>query len=307
VAAPEPEGTSIFRGPAAEYDQSKRRAWPVVLLTLLALLLLAGALWAGLKMFGDHTAQVAVPSLTGVQQDVAERRIRQAGLAVGHVEQVNDEKAPKGQVLSSDPGEGEQVDQGSAVDLRVSAGKADVVVKYVVGLSKVEATRVLRDLGLNVDYRVQDSDQPKNQVLATDPNAGESVKAGSTVTLVLSRGQVQVPNVVGFTEDAARQRLQDAGFVVNVDFDPDTPSQKGIVLDQTPTGRTDAPRGSRVTIVVSSYEEPTPSPSPSTTRPSSPSTSPSPSQPSPSESSATTPAAGEPPATSATTQATSTG
>jgi serine/threonine-protein kinase len=210
-------------------------------------------------------------------------------------------------VLSSDPGEGEQVDEGSAVDLRVSAGKADVVVKYVVGLSKVEATRVLRDLGLNVDYRVQDSDQPKNQVLATDPNAGESVKAGSTVTLVLSRGQVQVPNVVGFTEDAARQRLQDAGFVVNVDFDPDTPSQKGIVLDQTPTGRTDAPRGSRVTIVVSSYEEPTPSPSPSTTRPSSPSTSPSPSQPSPSESSATTPAAGEPPATSATTGATSTG
>ena len=213
------------------------------------------------------------------------------------MEQVNDDSVPKGQVISSDPGEGEEVDEGTEVDLQVSAGKADVVVKYVVGMTKAEATRVLRDLGLNVDYRMQDSDEPRNQVLATDPHAGETVPAGSTVTLVLSRGQVEVPNVVGFTEDAARQRLQDAGFEVEVEYDPDTPSQKGIVLDQTPTGRTDASRGSTVTIVVSSYEEQqqteSPEPDPTTTP-----------QPSPSESSATTPAAGEPPVASATTEVT---
>jgi beta-lactam-binding protein with PASTA domain/predicted Ser/Thr protein kinase len=287
VAAAEPEGTSIFRGPVAEYDQSKKRTWPVVLLTLLALLLLAGALFAGLRMFGDDTPQVAVPQVTGVQQDLAERRIRQAGLTVGEVELVNDEDTPKGQVVESDPGEGEEVDEGSAVDLVVSAGKADVVVKYVIGMTRAEATRVMQDLGLDVDYETRDSDEPRNTVIATDPNAGETVRAGSTVTLVLSEGQVEVPNVVGLPEDTARDRLEDAGFEVEVDFDPDTPSQQGTVLSQDPPGRTTAAEGSTVTIVVSSYEEPeptrTPTPTPTPTA-----------QPSPTQTSATTPAAGDP-------------
>ena len=283
VAAAEPEGTSIFRGPVAEYDQDKRRTWPVVLLTLLALILLAGALWAGLQMFGDKTPQTTVPQVVGLREQAAVQKLKQAGLTVNNVERVNDETAPKGQVIDVDPGEGEQVDKGSSVDLKVSAGKSDVVVKYVIGMSKEDATRVMQDLGLDVAYKVRDSNEPKNQVVATDPNAGETVKAGSTVTLILSRGQVEVPNVVGFTEDAARQRLEDAGFQVEVREDADTPSQKGIVLDQDPTGRTDAPRGSTVTIVVSTYEEPTPSDTPT------PSTSP------PTSTPATTPAAGDEP------------
>jgi serine/threonine-protein kinase len=176
-----------------------------------------------------------------------------------------------------------------------------VVVKYVVGMSKDEATRVMQDLGLDVDYRTRDSEEPKDQVVATDPNAGETVPAGSTVTLVLSRGQVEVPNVIGYTQDTAKQRLQDAGFEVEVDYDSDTPSQRGIVLDQDPTGRTDAARGSTVTIVVSSYEEPKPTPTPT------PTSQPSTSQPSPSQTSATTPAAGGEPVISDTPEATPSG
>ncbi len=287
VAAAEPEGTSIFRGPVAEYDQSKKRTWPVVLLTLLALLLLAGALWAGLKMFGDQTPQVTVPAVAGLQEDAAVAKLKAAGLVVGDVERVNDEDNPKGQVIDSDPGEGEEVDEGSAVDLTVSAGKADVVVKYVIGMTKAEATRVMKDLGLDVAYQTRDSDEPKNTVVATDPNAGETVKAGSTVTLILSKGQVEVPSVVGLPEDTARQRLEDAGFDVEVDYDPDTPAQKGIVLSQDPPGRTNAAEGSTVNLVVSSYEEPSPTPTPSDT----------PTEPLPSPSdAATSPAAGEDPA-----------
>ncbi len=301
AATEEPDGTSIFRGPSSEYDQPKRRAWPVVLLTLLALVLLAGALWAGVRMFGNDTAQVTVPQVNGLREQAAALKLQQAGLRVGDVERVTDETVPKGRVIDSDPGEGEEVDRDSAVDLTISGGKADVVVKYVIGMSKAEATRVLQDLGLDVSYQTRDSDAPKNQVIETDPNAGETVRAGSTVTLVLSRGQVEVPNVVGFTKDAARQRLEDAGFDVEVDYDPDTPSEKGIVLDQDPSGRTTAARGSTVTIVVSSYEEPapspTPTPTPTTAEPS----------PSPTTSAATTPAAGGPAVTSSTPTATPTG
>lgn len=281
------EETSIFRGPVDEYEREDRKSWPVVLLTLLALLLLGGALWAGFQLFGSDTEQTEVPEVAGLQQRVAITRITDAGLRVGEVEQVTDENVPKGQVIESDPGAGTSVDEGSTVDLTVSAGKADVVVKYVIGMKKAEATEVMRGLGLNVDYEMRASDQPRNIVIETDPNAGETVPAGSTVTLVLSEGQVEVPNVVGLPEDTARDRLEGAGFEVDVEYDPDTPAQKGVVLSQDPNGSTQAEEGSTVRIVVSSYEEPEPTTPTAPTTPTTPTTAPT--------TSPTSPAAAEPP------------
>ncbi len=57
--------------------------------------------------------------------------------------------------------------------------------------------------------------------------------------------------------------LEDAGFEVDVREDTTTPSEKGIVLSQDPSGGDEASEGSTVTITVSDYEEPdSPSPTP---------------------------------------------
>ena len=214
-------------------------------------------MWAGLQLFGgDDAEQVSVPRVTNMTQSNAASRLRQEGLELGEVERVNDEEVPQGRVISQDPDEGEVVDAGTAVDLVVSAGKEDVVVKYVVGMPKQEAAQVIRGLGLEVDFETRESTEDKNIVIETDPNAGETVPAGSTVTLVLSEGQMTVPSVVGRTEGEARQILREAGFEVSVTYDDDTPSQKGIVLRQDPSGSSSAPEGSTVSITVSSYEEP---------------------------------------------------
>ncbi len=278
VPSTEPE-TSFFAvsegGPSE--DDRRRRAGPIIALVIVMLLLLAGAVWAGLTLFGgDDIEQVSVPRVTNMTQANATRRLRQEGLEVGAVERVNDEEVPKDRVISQDPDEGQVVDTGSKIDLVISAGKEDVVVKYVVGMPKKEAAKVLRNLGLNVDFETRASTEDKNVVIETDPNAGETVPAGSTVTLVLSEGQVSVPSVVGRTEDEARQTLGDAGFQVSVTYDDSTRSQKGIVLRQDPSGNSEAPEGSEVTITVSDYEEPAPKPTPKpTSKPTSKSPSPS--------------------------------
>jgi serine/threonine-protein kinase len=103
---------------------------------------------------------------------------------------------------------------------------------------------------------------------------------------VLSTGPAEVPNVVGLTEDAARDRLKDAGFDVDVETDETTPAEAGRVLAQSPDGLTEAPRGSTVTITVSDYESPSPTPTPTAT----PTQTPSPSQtPTPTETPTGTP------------------
>jgi serine/threonine-protein kinase len=260
VAATEPEPTSLFRGEGEGDEERRRRTWPIVALIVLLLLLLAGAVFAGLRMFDSGVEQVEVPRVTNMTQANAERRLTQEGLAVGEVERANSETVPQGRVISQDPQVGDTVDEGTEVDLVVSAGQEDVVVRHVLGLPRAEAARIIRGLGLEVDFEYRDSTEPRNIVIETDPNAGETVPAGSTVTLILSEGEQTVPNVVGRTESEARDLLEDAGFEVSVDFDDSTPSQRGIVLRQDPSGNTTAARGTTVTITVSDYEEPEPTP-----------------------------------------------
>ena len=60
------------------------------------------------------------------------------------------------------------------------------------------------------------------------------------------RGQDLPPDhlPLGRTEGEARTILRDAGFEVSVEYDDSTPSQKGIVLRQDPSGSSSAPEGS---------------------------------------------------------------
>jgi eukaryotic-like serine/threonine-protein kinase len=129
-----------------------------------------------------------------------------------------------------------------------------VVVPFLLGESREAAESRLAELDLDVEVREQESAEPRGTVLETQPVASTRVEAGSTVVLVVSSGPVDVPDVVGLGEDEATNRLEDAGFRVNVEEDASTPAEPGEVLRQDPTGQ--APEGATVTIVVSRYEEP---------------------------------------------------
>ncbi len=82
--------------------------------------------------------------------------------------------------------------------------------------------------------------------------------------------------MVGLKEAAARSKLENAGFEVDVVTDSTTESEKGTVLKQSPQAFTTQPQGTTVVITVSAFETPSPSPTPSETPSPSPSTSSSP-------------------------------
>jgi serine/threonine-protein kinase len=271
VATPPPaEPTSLFR-PAAddEPEEERRRRWPIVLLVVALLALLVGGAALALNYFDSPEAeQVTVPQVTDMTLQAATRRLESEGLKVGTVTRENSEDLEKGRVLEQDPEPGDTADTGSEVDLVVSAGSEMVTVPDVLLKSERDATAQLTDLGLNVAVEERDSDEAEGIVVDSDPRPATPVEAGSTVTIYVSTGPAVVPNVVGMEEDEAISELEDAGFEVDVRRDTTTPSEKGIVLSQTPRGQSEAPRGSTVTITVSDYEEPespTPTPTPTVT------------------------------------------
>jgi serine/threonine-protein kinase len=264
-AAPPADPTSIFAVPPTPdegyAEEPTRKRWPLVLLGLLLVLLLGGGIAWGLQLFGDdEPAEVTVPRVTNMTVRAATDRLEAEGLEVGRVRRVNSDEVPRGRVIEQDPVPRAVVVAGSDVDLTVSAGEETVVVPFLLGMTVDEARAELDERGLVPEVQTRDSDEPRDTVIATDPVASETVPVGSTVVLVVSSGPEEVPNVVGLTEGEAVRRLERAGFEVDVEYDEDTPSEAGTVLDQDPEGQEEAVRGSTVTIVVSRYVEETPPP-----------------------------------------------
>jgi beta-lactam-binding protein with PASTA domain len=106
--------------------------------------------------------------------------------------------------------------------------------------------------------RAPSDDVEQGLVFAQNPDPGIEADKGSMVQITVSTGpeQVTVPGVVEDDEETARQRLEDAGFDVQVeDVETDDETQDGIVFEQDPDGGTKADPGSVVTILVGRFTD----------------------------------------------------
>ena len=261
-AAAAVENTSEQRAVA---DDEQRRRGPMVLLGVLLLALLVLAAIFGPKLFSSSVEQVPVPSLSRMNESAARQTLTDQGLTAGNVTHENSESVPEGQVISQNPTAGSQVDKGSSVDFVVSSGQQARTIPNLIGMNKDDAAAKLRDLGLEPVLKDKQSDEAKDVVVELDPGVDEKVPAGSRVVVYFSTGPAQVPNVVGMQEADARKEITDAGFEVSVIQDSTTPATKGEVLQQSPGAGKDLNKGGTVTLVVSTYVEPTASPTPTPT------------------------------------------
>jgi serine/threonine-protein kinase len=261
-----PSDTTYVRPPLpyAEDDDPRRRTGLWVALGILVLLLVAGAAYLMPRMFEQAPEQVQVPSLIGKSEKQARSLIGDAGLAVGDVTYRPDDTVSQDRVVEQSPNREQYVDPGTSVDFVVSTGKAMATVPSVLGQTRQQARDTLTAAGFRVDLEEKESDEQKGQVVETQPTAGQSIPEGSTVTVYYSDGQEDVPDVVGEQQADAERILRDAGFVPNVVETTNTTEPKGTVIDQSPDGGSPQPEGTEITIVVSSYEEPTETPSPTT-------------------------------------------
>jgi hypothetical protein len=99
-----------------------------------------------------------------------------------------------GSIISQAPAAGASVAPGSAVNLVVSTGPANVSVPNVVGLTQAAATTAITGAGLVVGT-VTTASSPTvaaGSVISQNPVGGSSVAPGSAVNLVVSTGPIAV-------------------------------------------------------------------------------------------------------------------
>jgi eukaryotic-like serine/threonine-protein kinase len=253
--------TRVRTGPAGGGEvvdrQVRRRRrrddlWPWLLALLLLVLAGIAALW-----YLTREETKAVPDVTGATLEQAVSRLQDDGFKVA-ITRGNDE-APAGTVYEQDPSPGDEAEEGSTVGISVSEGPATAEVPDVVGTLEDAARRELEDAGFTVSVVQVFSDQPERSVVAQSPGGGEEAEKGSPVRINVSKGtgQTTVPNVVGLSEDEAKQQLEQADLQANV---VEVPSQEpaGTVVAQNPdSGSVRSGSTVRLNVSAGGQEPPT--------------------------------------------------
>lgn len=200
----------------------------------------------------EGLGEVEIPPLAGRTAEDGREVLQDLNLTVEEQEEETTDIDP-GIVIRTEPASGTIVDRGSTVVMIVSAGPGDVEVPSVDGLSVNAAIEALTAAGFTVQQVPEPSDTvPQDQVIRTDPPGGTPAPEGSTVQLFVSSGRPSgaVPSVVGKDQSAAEAELGAAGFVPRVVIVESSAANSGKVINQNPTGGTDAPTGTEVVIQV---------------------------------------------------------
>ncbi len=261
VSTSPPTRAGVPRYVEEDYDDEPRRSSSAFLTVLVVLLLLlAGMLFLLARTLGlgdddDGVAQVTVPDVVGETLEDATNTLEALDFEVVSTEEENIDFDP-GEVFDQSPENGERVDTGSAITLRVSAGGELVEVPGVIGQSLEDARAALAAAGefeVVVEPREDDSAE-ENEVLDQRPAPQTEAERGSEVTLVVNTGpgSVTVPDVIGRTLGSAESELRQAGFEVDSTTEADADVPQGRVIRTEPGVGSSQPRGSTITIVVSS-------------------------------------------------------
>jgi beta-lactam-binding protein with PASTA domain len=266
------EKTAIIGAPPGGYgdggwddeddDARKRRRNRIIAAVIAGVLILGGVIAVALLVNAGNdqpaaeptATQVPVPNVTGQDRATATQNLEAAGLTVGTVtNQVTADASQIDTVLGTDPSSGTQVDPGSAVNLTVGVGPDTIEVPAVIGLDVDRAQNTLQNAGFDsVETEEIDSLAPADQVVDVSPGEGQSVDPSTTVTLQVSDGDAEVPDVTGQQQAAATQALRTAGFTNVTSEQVDSQQPQGTVVATDPSGGEQASADDLITLQVSS-------------------------------------------------------
>lgn len=225
------------------------------------ILLSFAGLWSfWLRDVFSPAERIELPSFVGYSAESVTTNVELVSRYRFRTENVVNTDVPAGTVLSQDPAAGRSLmltEDGINVKLYVSTGAVMLSVPDVTGLDYREGVLLLQNAGFRPEVQNVTSDTvERDLVISTSPTAYEQITSGSTVYVSVSGGPslayVQVPNVVGLTEDAAAAKLQAAGLTLAGTVRQASDYDAGTVIGQSRVAFSETEEHSGVTLTVSS-------------------------------------------------------
>ncbi|MEW2036255.1 Stk1 family PASTA domain-containing Ser/Thr kinase, partial [Streptomyces sp. NPDC005534] len=255
---PDDGGYGYDDRPDRRRQKSNKNNTSTILLVVAGVLVLIGAILIGKYLVGGNGAgsdeSFEVPNFVSQKYADAQKMADNRDLTLSPTRKPC-EKEPKGNVCSQDPALGATVKKGDTIDVVVSTGAPKVAVPSVTGKLLDEAKQILTGdkYEFTVKTKSEESAEKAGTVLEQNPDLGEEVQKGSTITLTIAREKKQstVPDVSGKNCDQAKAQMTASNLVGEcTDVETDDQNLVGKVVAITPTAGNKADPGSKVQIQI---------------------------------------------------------
>ncbi|MGI6735757.1 MAG: protein kinase domain-containing protein [Anaerovoracaceae bacterium] len=236
-------------------DQQKKTRRIIV---IIAIAVAAAAALFAWGYFHDWFAEKArIPDLRGMTYSQAKKAASVDGFKLKKGEMVYNKKYEAGEITSQSPTPGTEAEDGTVIIVNICKGEEEGTVPKLVGLDKEKAVELIKELGFEVGpITERTTTDPAGLVLEQNPEPGQIVEPGSTISLIVSDGQgkaqTTVPDLLGKTKAQAIKALEAAGLsagTVSRKYSSDY--EKGQVMEQQYGEGTKLDEGSTVNFTVS--------------------------------------------------------
>lgn len=215
------------------------------------------------KTESEESGLVEVPDLVGKTEEEAKALVETVNLGT---QMIGEEPSTqeKGKISSQDIPAGTMVEAYTTLKYYISAGEEELVIPDMSGMTGVEAQKNLEDMGLSVTVQKEysEDDGSGNPVVSpgyvsgVSPETGNTVNAGDSVTLTVSRGldfggAAEVPSVVGMSEEDALTTLG-KWLDIDVVYEQNADIPAGEVISQSLEAYSSADPDEPISITVSS-------------------------------------------------------
>jgi serine/threonine-protein kinase len=247
---------------SAKPKKKKRKRWLLLPVIMVIALLGIGSYF----LFGGGRGDVAIPEVNGKTEAAARAELEAAGLQVAdEVEEIEDDEVEAGNVVKTDPPEGNEVKKNSVVTLYISSGTKKITLDDYEGRSFDDVKKELIDLGFDED-RIKEElessdDVDEGDIISQSPAAGREVSpAEDEITFKVSSGpdSFAMDNYYGMTEADARAALTSRGVdrsQIEVNYQSSSQPSGTIIAQAPATGETVVTSQTTITLTVSSGQE----------------------------------------------------
>lgn len=203
--------------------------------------------------------RIELPNFVGMDYETLENDPEYLSRYNFEVTFVVDSEATPGLVTKQEPKAGRSVmvvPSGIQVSLEVSTNSSEIAVPDLIGRNYIDAMLLLQNAGLVAEIENATSEYvPRDNVISCSPVPGEALSYGSTVYITVSSGPeilfVDVPNLVGISEDSAKAKLESAHLSYGESERVQSEFEAGTVIGQVPEAFTQIEEHSKITLQVS--------------------------------------------------------
>ena len=183
--------------------------------------------------------EVKVPDLTNLSESEAVEKLEKLKLSVADENKyMNSSEVPEGKVVKTNPISGRRVKIGTEITLYISNGENSYTVEELTGK---DANNVKYDLeknyGLIVQIKKVDTDKSyqANEIMYTEPAAGEKLGEGGTITLFIKHIDDTYPDFTSgkYTLTQIEEWCNEYGVTLTTSYVPTSDYSVGTIYSQS--------------------------------------------------------------------------